>query len=328
MPHPVHRPRRLRRTTTLRRLVAETDLRPRHLIQGLFVREDIREPVAIPTMPGQHQETVESVRRRAAEALQLGVGALILFGIPASKDAEGSAAWADEGVVQRALRALRTDAGDGVVLIADCCLDEYTDHGHCGVLSADGTVDNDATLELYGRIAVAQAAAGADIVAPSGMMDGQVGAIRTALDAAGFEDTAILAYSAKYASAMYGPFRQAADCAPRSGDRRTYQMAVANAREALREVRLDVEEGADLVMVKPALTALDVVAAVRGATDLPLAAYCVSGEYAMIHAAAAAGAFEERAAVLEALTAIRRAGADLVITYDAVAAARWLVEEE
>ena len=213
------------------------------------------------------------------------------------------------------------------MLIADCCLDEYTDHGHCGILLADGRVDNDATLDLYARIAVSQAAAGADVIAPSGMMDGQVAAIRQALDDAGFAETAILAYSAKYASVMYGPFRDAADCAPKHGDRRGYQMDVANQREAVRETLLDIEEGADMVMVKPALTCLDVVARVRDATDLPLAAYCVSGEYAMLRAAAAAGAFEERAAVLEALTAIRRAGADMVITYHARQVARWLAED-
>ena len=229
--------------------------------------------------------------------------------------------------MQRALASLRRNFGDDCVLIADCCLDEYTDHGHCGVLRPDGSVDNDATIEVYGRIAVSQAAAGADIIAPSGMMDGQVGAIRRALDENGFPETAILAYSAKYASVMYGPFRDAADCAPQSGDRRSYQMDLANQREAVRRARLDVAEGADMVMVKPALTALDVVARVRDAVEVPIAAYCVSGEYAMLHAAAAQGAFEERAAVLEALTAIRRAGADLVITYDARRAARWLREE-
>jgi porphobilinogen synthase len=230
-------------------------------------------------------------------------------------------------VVQTALRRLRSEFGDECVLIADCCLDEYTDHGHCGVLLEDGRVDNDATLDLYARIAVSQAAAGADIIAPSGMMDGQVAAIRQALDDNGFSDTAILAYSAKFASVMYGPFRDAADCAPRHGDRRGYQMDVANQREAVRETLLDIDEGADMVMVKPALTCLDVVARVRDATDLPLAAYCVSGEYAMLRAAAAAGAFEERAAVLETLTAIRRAGADMVITYHARQVARWLAED-
>ena len=278
-------------------------------------------------MPGQHQETQDSLVRAVEDALRGGVAGVVLFGIPALKDAEGSEAWNDRGVVQTALRRLRSEFRDECVLIADCCLDEYTDHGHCGILLADGRVENDATLDLYARIAVSQAAAGADVIAPSGMMDGQVAAIRQALDDGGFAETAILAYSAKYASVMYGPFRDAADCAPKHGDRRGYQMDVANQREAVRETLLDIEEGADMVMVKPALTCLDVVARVRDATDLPLAAYCVSGEYAMLRAAAAAGAFEERAAVLEALTAIRRAGADMVITYHARQVARWLAED-
>jgi porphobilinogen synthase len=328
MAFPIDRPRRLRRTAALRSLARETHLAPCDLIYPMFVRDGIDEPVPIGLMPGQQQETIESAAQAAGDAVAAGCAAVILFGIPAAKDAQGSQAWADDGIVQRALRTLRERHGNDAVLIADCCLDEYTDHGHCGVLLGDGTVDNDATIELYGKIAVAQAAAGADIIAPSGMMDGQVGTIRRALDAAGFQDTAILSYSAKYASVMYGPFREAADCAPRSGDRRSYQMDVANQREAVRRALSDVEEGADMVMVKPALTALDVVARVRDATDIPLVAYCVSGEYAMLHAAAAAGAFDERTAVLETLTAIRRAGADLVITYDARRAARWLREEE
>ena len=260
-------------------------------------------------------------------ALEVGVSAVLLFGVPERKDAAGSEAWNERGVVQLALRSLRRRFGDACVLIADCCLDEYTDHGHCGVLREDGSVDNDATLELYARAATSQAAAGADMIAPSGMMDGQVGAIRTALDAGGFAETSILAYSAKYASVMYGPFRDAADCAPRSGDRRGYQMDVGNAREAVREALLDVAEGADMVMVKPALTCLDVIAQVRAAVDLPVAAYNVSGEYAMIAHAARAGAFEERAAALEALTSIRRAGADIIISYHALQVARWLREE-
>ena len=327
MSFPVERPRRLRRTAGLRALARETRLAPADLIHPAFVREGIDDPVPIASMPGQQQETLDSLRAAAADAFDAGCAAVILFGVPLAKDAVGSQAWAEDGVVQRALRELRSDLGPDAVLIADCCLDEYTDHGHCGVLRDDGSVDNDATLELYGRIAVAQAAAGADVIAPSGMMDGQVAAIRQALDGSGFAETAVLAYSAKFASVMYGPFRDAADCAPRSGDRRSYQMDVANQREAVRETLIDVDEGADMVMVKPALTALDVVARVRDATDLPLAAYFVSGEYAMLHAAAAAGAFEARAAVLEALTAIRRAGADLVITYDARRAARWIHEE-
>jgi porphobilinogen synthase len=308
-------------------MARETTVAPNDLIQGAFVREGISAPVPISSMSGQQQETIESLGDAVDDAVDAGCAAVILFGVPEHKDAQGSQAWHEDGIVQRALRALRTRRGDDCVLIADCCLDEYTDHGHCGVLRDDNTVDNDATIELYSRIAVAQAAAGADIIAPSGMMDGQVRAIREALDENGFLDTAILAYSAKYASVMYGPFRDAADCAPRSGDRRSYQMDVANQREAVRRAQVDVAEGADMVMVKPALTALDVVARVRDAVAVPVAAYCVSGEYAMLHTAAAAGAFDERAAVLEALSAIRRAGADLIITYDARRAARWLHEE-
>jgi porphobilinogen synthase len=308
-------------------MARETVVAPRDLIQGAFVREGITAPVPIGSMDGQQQETIDSLGDAVEDAVDAGCAAVILFGVPEHKDAQGSQAWHEEGIVQRALRTVRTRCGDECVLIADCCLDEYTDHGHCGVLRDDGSVDNDATIELYRRVAVAQAAAGADIIAPSGMMDGQVGAIRAALDENGFQDTAILAYSAKYASVMYGPFRDAADCAPRSGDRRSYQMDVANQREAVRRALVDVAEGADMVMVKPALTALDVVARVRDAVAVPVAAYCVSGEYAMLHTAAAAGAFDERAAVLEALSAIRRAGADLIITYDARRAARWLHEE-
>jgi porphobilinogen synthase len=328
MPFPVDRPRRLRRTPALRRLVRETRLRADDLILPAFVNEALDEPREIGTMPGQVQESHDSLLRSVADARTLGINAVILFGIPRHKDAEGSEAWNEQGVVQTAIRRVKHEFGDGVVVIADNCLDEYTDHGHCGVLLGDGTVDNDATIELYARTAVAQAAAGADVIAPSGMMDGQVAAIRQALDDNGFEHTAILAYSAKYASVMYGPFREAADSAPRQGDRRSYQMDVANQREAVRETLLDIDEGADMVMVKPAMTALDVVARVRDATDLPLCAYCVSGEYAMLRAAAAAGAFDERAAVLETLTAIRRAGADMVITYHARDVARWLDEEE
>ena len=328
MPFPVDRPRRLRRTPALRRLVRETRLRADDLILPAFVNEALDAPREISTMPGQFQESHDSLLRTVTDARANGISAVILFGIPRHKDAEGSEAWNDQGVVQTAIRRLKHEFGDDVVVIADTCLDEYTDHGHCGVLLADGSVDNDATLELYARTAVAQAAAGADIIAPSGMMDGQVAAIRQALDDNGFDQTAILAYSAKYASVMYGPFRVAADSAPKQGDRRSYQMDVANQREAVRETLLDIDEGADMVMVKPAMTALDVVARVRDATDLPLCAYCVSGEYAMLRAAAAAGAFDERAAVLETLTGIRRAGADMVITYHAREVARWLDEEE
>ncbi len=346
-PFPASRLRRLRRTATLRALVRETELNRRDLVAPLFVKEGIDEPVAIPAMPGHHQHTLESLRKEAAELAALGIPALLLFGIPASKDAEGSQAWAEDGIVQRALAALAADLGDEVALIADLCLCEYTDHGHCGVLRADRPadggsgglkpsppvnggsgglkpsppVDNDATLERYGRIAVAQARAGAAVVAPSGMMDGQVGAIRAALDAAGFADTAILAYAAKYASALYGPFRQAAEGAPRFGDRTGYQMDPANADEALHEVALDVAEGADLVMVKPALPYLDVVQGVKQTFALPTAAYHVSGEYAMLKAAAERGWVDGERAMLELLTSIRRAGADLVVTYCAREAA-------
>ena len=327
MAFPADRPRRLRRTPALRRLTRETRLSASSLVHPLFIREGIAEPAAIPSLPGHRQETVDSTGAVVEAALAAGVPAVLLFGVPAHKDALGSEAWNDDGIVQSTLRSLRSRFGDECVLIADCCLDEYTDHGHCGVLREDGSVDNDATLPLYAKAAVSQARAGADVIAPSGMMDGQVGAIRAALDAAGFSDTSILAYSAKYASVLYGPFRDAAECAPRSGDRRGYQMDVGNSREAVREALLDVAEGADMVMVKPALTCLDVVGRVRAAVDVPLAAYSVSGEYAMIAHAARAGAFDERAAALEALAAIHRAGADIIISYHALQAARWLREE-
>ena len=327
MAFPAERPRRLRRTPALRGLARETRLSASSLVLPLFVREGISAPVAIPSLPEHRQETVDSTGVVVEQALTAGLRAVLLFGVPARKDALGSEAWNDGGIVQSALRSLRSRFGDGCVLIADCCLDEFTDHGHCGVLREDGSVDNDATLPLYARAAVSQARAGADVIAPSGMVDGQVGVIRAALDAAGFAETSILAYSAKYASVMYGPFRDAADCAPRSGDRRGYQMDVGNSREAAREARLDVAEGADMVMVKPALTCLDVIGRVRAAVDVPLAAYSVSGEYAMIAHAARAGAFDERAAALEALAAIHRAGADIIISYHALQAARWLREE-
>ena len=326
MPFPADRPRRLRRTPAIRHLVRETRLLAGDLLYPCFVREGIDDPVAVPTMPGVVQETHDSLLAAVSDAVAAGCGGVVLFGVPQDKDAEGSSAWAEHGVVQTAIRRLRAELGEALVLIADTCLDQYTDHGHCGVLRSDGSVDNDRTLELYCRIAVSQAQAGADLVAPSGMMDGQVAAIREALDEAGMIDTGILAYSAKFASVLYGPFRDAADCAPKQGDRRAYQMDPANGREAVREALTDVEEGADLVMVKPALTYLDVVAAVRDAVDVPVAAYCVSGEFAMLRAAAAAGAFDEQAAVLEALTGIRRAGADLVLTYHAREVARWLCQ--
>jgi porphobilinogen synthase len=321
VPFPLSRPRRLRRTRVLRELARETRLSPRDLVAPLFVKEGIDEPLPISSMPGHHQHTLESLRKEAAELAALGVPALLLFGIPAHKDAEGSQALAPDGIVQRALRALAADLGDEVALIGDLCLCEYTDHGHCGLLQDGGAVANDATLERYARIAVAQAEAGAAVVAPSGMMDGQVGAIRSALDGAGFADTAILAYAAKYASGLYGPFREAAEGAPRFGDRTGYQMDPANADEALREVALDVAEGADMVMVKPAGAYLDVLWRVKQAFGLPTAAYHVSGEYAMVKAAAERGWVDGERVMLELLTGIRRAGADLVVTYFAREAA-------
>jgi porphobilinogen synthase len=320
-PFPLSRPRRLRRTRVLRELARETDLSRRDLVAPLFVKEGIDEPVPISSMPGHHQHTLESLRKEAAELAALGVPALLLFGIPAHKDAEGSQAWAPEGIIQRALRALAADLGKEVALIGDLCLCEYTDHGHCGVLRDGGAVANDATLQRYARIAVAQAEAGAAVIAPSGMMDGQVGTIRAALDDAGFADTAILAYAAKYASGLYGPFREAAEGAPRFGDRTGYQMDPANADEALREVALDVAEGADMVMVKPAVAYLDVIWRVKQAFGLPTAAYHVSGEYAMVKAAAERGWVDGERVMLELLTGIRRAGADLVVTYFAREAA-------
>jgi porphobilinogen synthase len=324
MPFPQERPRRLRRTPALRALVRETDLSPRHLIAPLFVKEGVAESVPIPSMPGHLQHTLESLGKEAREVAEKGVLAFVLFGIPGRKDPQGSEAWNPEGIGQRGLKALREELGDEHVVIADLCLDEYTDHGHCGVLAEDGSVDNDRTLELYQRIAVAQAEAGADLVAPSGMMDGQVAAIRRALDSAGFESTGILAYAAKFASSFYGPFRDAAECAPKFGDRTGYQMDPANSDEALREVRADIAEGADLVMVKPALPYLDVIRRAKQETGFPLAAYNVSGEYAMVKAAAQNGWIDGRRAALEVLTGIRRAGADLILTYHAKEAADWL----
>ena len=315
MSFPEHRLRRLRRTPALRRLTAEARLSVDDLVAPLFVKEGIDAPEPVVSMPGVVQHTQESLRKEVRALTDLGVPAVILFGIPARKDPTGSSADAADGVVQQALRSLRDEVGDALVLMADDCLDEYTDHGHCGILTADGTVDNDATLERYGHIAVAQADAGADVVAPSGMMDGQVGAIRAALDTSGHTDTAILAYSAKYASAEYGPFRDAAECAPQFGDRRSYQMEPANAREALDEVALDLAEGADIVMVKPALAYLDVISAVRQAVDVPVAAYHVSGEYSMVKAAAQLGWIDGDAVADEHLTSIKRAGADFVLTY-------------
>jgi porphobilinogen synthase len=313
---PQRRLRRLRRTPVLRRLVAETRLTTDDLIAPLFVREGITEPQPIESLPGVVQHTRESLRKEVAELASLGVPGVILFGVPAHKDAVGSGASDPDGIVQVALRDLRDDVGDDLVLIADLCVDEYTDHGHCGVLDDHGEVDNDATLDLYAQAAVAQAEAGADITAPSGMMDGQVLAIREALDDDGFESVAILAYAAKYASALYGPFRDAVDVTiVGGGDRQGYQQDYRNAREAMEEIRLDVGEGADLIMVKPALAYLDVIARARAELDLPIAAYHVSGEYAMVHAAAERGWIDGPAVALEHITAVKRAGADLVLTY-------------
>jgi len=313
---PARRPRRLRRTPALRRLVAEAQLQVDDLVAPLFVREGIDEPQPIPSLPGVVQHTRESLRKEVRELADLGIPAVVLFGVPLHKDATGSQAWAADGIVQLALRDLRDEMGDRIVLIADLCLDEYTDHGHCGVLTPSGEVDNDETLTLYAKTAIAQAEAGADVVAPSGMMDGQVHAIRTALDTRGYESTAILAYSAKYASALYGPFRDAVDVhIAGGGDRKGYQQDWHNGREALEEVRLDIAEGADIVMVKPALAYLDVIAAVRAEVDVPVAAYHVSGEYAMIKAAAENGWIDGDAVAVEHVTAIKRAGADIILTY-------------
>jgi len=286
------------------------------MVAPLFVAESLREPRPIASMPGQSQHTIASLHEEVRALHQCGVGGVILFGVPSEKDDVGSGAYDPEGIVQLALRSLRDEFGDDVVLMADLCLDEYTSHGHCGIVRADGTVDNDATLELYGRTAVAQAEAGAAVVAPSGMMDGQVGAIRAALDGSGFEETVILAYAAKYASGLYGPFRDAVEVEiADGGDRRAYQQDSRNRREALREARADVEQGADIVMVKPAMTYLDVVADLRRELDVPISAYHVSGEYAMVKAAAANGWIDGAAVALEQLTAVRRAGADFVLTY-------------
>ena len=316
MSFPDQRPRRLRRSAALRRLVAQTHLRVDDLVAPLFVREGIGEPQPIASLPGVVQHTRASLRAEVKELAALGVPAVILFGVPARKDAQGSEAWNPDGIVQVALKDLRDDLGDQLVLMADCCLDEYTDHGHCGVLDEHGQVRNDETIALYARAALAQADAGAHVIAPSGMMDGQVGAIRAALDGAGHLDAAILAYSAKYASALYGPFRDAVDVRiAGGGDRKGYQQDWRNAREALVEVAEDVAQGADMVMVKPALSYLDVIVAVRAATNVPVAAYHVSGEYAMIKAAAANGWIDGPAVALEQITAIKRAGADVILTY-------------
>ncbi|MDP6604922.1 MAG: porphobilinogen synthase [Dehalococcoidia bacterium] len=319
------RTRRTRQSEALRGLVRETRLDPASFVYPLFVTHGVNERQPIESMPGQSRLSVDQLAAEAAELRSLGVRAVLLFGIPASKDAEGTEAYDDDGIIQQAARALK-QADPALAVIADICLCEYTDHGHCGVLTAAGEVDNDPSLELLARMAVSCAEAGVDMVAPSDMMDGRVGAIRSALDQRGHESLPIMAYSAKYASAYYGPFREAADSTPQFGDRRGYQMDPPNVREALREVAADIEEQADIVMVKPALAYLDVIRVTRESTDLPLAAYNVSGEYAMLKAAAANGWLDERGAILETLTAIRRAGADIIITYHAKEAARWLNE--
>ncbi|MCZ4582773.1 porphobilinogen synthase [Rhodococcus opacus] len=322
---PTHRPRRLRRTPALRRLVAETSLEPRHLVLPMFVADGIDEPREISSMPGVFQHTPDSLRREATEAVEAGLGGLMLFGVPRpdDKDAEGSGASDPDGILNRGLRWLADEVGDATVVMADTCLDEFTDHGHCGVLDASGAVDNDLTLQRYVDMAVAQAEAGAHLLGPSGMMDGQVAAIRKALDDAGYADVGQLAYSAKYASAFYGPFREAVGSSLQ-GDRRTYQQDSANRRESLREVDLDIDEGADMVMVKPAMSYLDVLRETADRSPVPVAAYQISGEYSMITAAAQNGWIDRDAAILESLTSIRRAGADVVLTYWATEAAGWL----
>ena len=313
---PIERPRRLRRTRALRDLVAETTLSPGDLVAPLFVAEGRDAPQPISSLPGQLQHTLGSLHDEVRSLHAAGVAGVILFGIPLVKDEVGSGAWDSNGIVQVALRSLRDEFGDELVVMADLCLDEYTSHGHCGIVRSDGSVDNDATLDLYARTAIAQARAGAQVIGPSGMMDGQVGAIRRALDDEGFTDTIIMAYTAKYASALYGPFREAVDVEiAHGGDRRGYQQDSRNRREALREAVLDVNEGADIVMVKPAMTYLDIVSDLRRELDVPLCAYHVSGEYAMIKAAGANGWIDEKAVALEQLIAVRRAGADFVLTY-------------
>jgi porphobilinogen synthase len=323
MSFPASRPRRLRRTPALRRLVAETSVQARQLVLPVFVREGADAPTPISSMPGVVQHSRDSLRKAVSEAAALGLGGVMLFGVPEAKDARGSGAVDPAGILNVAIADCVAEVGDALPVMADLCLDEFTDHGHCGVLTASGAVDNDKTLELYAEMALAQADAGVDVVAPSGMMDGQVGVIRAALEGAGHHDVAILAYSAKYASAFYGPFREAVDSSLQ-GDRRTYQQDGANAVEGVREALLDVEQGADVVMVKPALAYLDVIRRVRDAVDVPVAAYNISGEYAMLEAAAAQGWIDREPAILETLLSIHRAGADIVLTYWAAEAARLL----
>ncbi|GAA1560014.1 porphobilinogen synthase [Dactylosporangium maewongense] len=321
--YPTVRPRRLRRTPAMRRLVVETHVEPSNLILPMFVKEGLTEPRPISSLPGVVQHSRESLRKAAVEAVQAGVGGIMLFGVPTSRDPQGSAGTDPDGILNVAIRDLAAEVGDATVIMSDLCLDEFTSHGHCGLLAADGTVDNDATLEAYATMAVAQASAGAHVLGPSGMMDGQVGVVRRALDEAGFTEVAQLAYAAKYASAFYGPFREAVESAL-VGDRKSYQQDPGNLREALREVALDIAEGADMVMVKPALPYLDVLTKVAAAVDVPVAAYQVSGEYAMVEAAVANGWLDRDRVILETLTSIRRAGAQLILTYWAVDAARLL----
>jgi porphobilinogen synthase len=323
MSYPDIRPRRLRRTAALRRMVEETRVSPAELVLPMFVKEGIREPRPISSLPGVVQHSRESLRKAAHEAIRAGVGGLMLFGVPSVRDARGTGGIDPDGILNVAIRDVIGEVGDATVVMSDLCLDEFTSHGHCGVLAPDGSVDNDATLDLYAQMGVAQAEAGAHVVGPSGMMDGQVGVIRKALDRAGFQNTSILAYAAKYAGAFYGPFREAVESTLK-GDRRQYQQAPGNLREALREVDLDVAEGADMVMVKPALPYLDVIAAVRDRVDIPVAAYQVSGEYAMVEAAAANGWIDRDRVILESLTSIKRAGAQITLTYWAAEAAQLL----
>ncbi|MGC4803909.1 porphobilinogen synthase [Micromonospora sp. DT233] len=323
MPYPEIRPRRLRRTAAVRRLVSETRVDPAELVLPMFVKEGLTEPRAIASLPGVLQHSRDSLRKAAAEAVAAGVGGIMLFGIPTTRDERGSGGIDPAGILNVAIADVVAEVGDATVVMSDLCLDEFTSHGHCGLLAPNGDVDNDATLAAYAEMAVAQAAAGVDMVGPSGMMDGQVGVVRKALDAAGHTDVAVLAYAAKYASAFFGPFRDAVESCL-DGDRRAYQQDPANLRESLREVALDVAEGADLVMVKPALPYLDVVSAVRAAVDVPVAAYQVSGEYAMVEAAAANGWIDRERVMLETLTSIRRAGAQVILTYWAVEAAQLL----
>ncbi|MEV0001103.1 porphobilinogen synthase [Micromonospora sp. NPDC050980] len=325
MPYPEIRPRRLRRNAAVRRLVSETRVAPAELVVPMFVKEGLTEPRAVASLPGVFQHSRDSLRKAAVEAVQAGVGGIMLFGVPATRDESGSGGLDPAGILNVAIRDVIAEVGDSTVVMSDLCLDEFTSHGHCGLLTPDGGVDNDATLAAYAEMALAQAAAGVHVVGPSGMMDGQVGVVRRALDAAGHQDVSVLAYAAKYASAFFGPFRDAVESAL-DGDRRAYQQDPANLRESLREVELDVAEGADMVMVKPALPYLDVVSAVRAAVDVPVAAYQVSGEYATVEAAAANGWIDRERTMLETLTSIRRAGAQIILTYWAVEAAQMLRE--